>query len=167
MGVGPDSPHCSRTAQDYIHLKFQSNNIISWKNVHSKCASFTEICYCLISGPVEGCSAFTWSGNQVAYILCGAVGGRERSSLTSDFSADTVDVFTVCAVVCSRHRKRTSSSVWHRLTFHPHRNTIFQNKSFTSIPVFDVTPLIECVLWHRAALLFWLLLTLPCAVSAL
>lgn len=69
MGVGPDSPHCSRTAQDYIHLKFQSNNIISWKNVHSKCASFTEICYCLISGPVEGCSAFTWSGNQVAYIF--------------------------------------------------------------------------------------------------
>lgn len=78
--------------------------------------------------------------------LCGAVGGQERSSLTSDFSADTVDVFTVCAVVCSRHRKRTSSSVWHHLTFHPHRNTIFQNKSFTSIPVFDVTPLIECVL---------------------
>lgn len=31
--------------------------------------------------------------------LCGA-GGQERSSLTSDFSADTVDVFTVCAVYC-------------------------------------------------------------------
>lgn len=98
----------------YIHLRFQSNNIISVKNVHSKCASFTSAMkYVIVSYQVrlkdEGPSPDQDIRSNT--FLCGAVGGQE---IVTNLRALTLWMFSTtldCSCVHTGKGPRLQSGI--------------------------------------------------------